>query len=189
MTIQDQSQPFDPVEFKQNSRQEWHDAATGWRKWYYVIEGEAGGQRHSAKLVELAHVRPGFSVLDVGGGYGEPSLTAARAVGPKGRVVCTDISAGMFAFARERAREAGLDNIEFIESDAEELDFEKESFDAVVSRLTMMLLPDLPGTLARLHSFLKPGGRFAASVWGEMNKVQFATAAAVIASELERRRR
>jgi SAM-dependent methyltransferase len=90
----------------------------------------------------------------------------------------------MLAFARERVREAGLDNVEFIESDAEELDFEKESFDAVVSRAAIMFLPDLPGTLARLHSFLKPRGRFAASVWGEKHKVQFAAAVTVIASEL-----
>ena len=179
-----QAQTFDPIAFKQKTRQEWNDAADGWRRWCHVVEGKHGGQRHSAKLVKLARIRSGMSVLDVGGGYGEPSLTAARVAGPKGRVVCSDISPGLLAFARERAREAGLDNIEFIEADAERLDFAKESFDAIVSRALLMFLPDVPGTLTRLRSFLKPGGRFAASVWGDKSKVQFATAGSVIADEL-----
>jgi SAM-dependent methyltransferase len=179
-----QARAFDPIAFKRKTRQEWNDAADGWRRWCHVVEGKDGGQHHSTKLVELARVRSGASVLDVGGGYGEPSLTAARVVGPKGRVVCTDISPGLLAFARERAREAGLGNVEFIEADAEQLDFEKESFDAIVSRALLMFLPDVPGTLRRLRSFLKPGGRLAASVWGDKSRVPFATAGSIIADEL-----
>jgi SAM-dependent methyltransferase len=180
-----QAQPFDRLEYKQKLRKEWQEAAVGWRDWYRVVEGEAGGQRHSAKLVELARLRSGAAVLDVGTGYGEPGLTAARMIGPSGRVVCADISGPMLAFARERAAQAGLDNVEFIESDAEALDFPEASFDAVVSRATLMFMPDPAGMLARLRSFLKPGGRLAASVWGEAHKVQFAAAAAVIRRELQ----
>jgi SAM-dependent methyltransferase len=160
------SSTFDPVEFKQNIRTEWRSAADGWRRWLDVVEGPEGGQRHSARLIELAELRPGDRVLDVGGGYGEPSLSAARVVGPEGRVVCTDISAEMLATARERADAASLSNIEFIESDAEELVLEEGSFAAVLSRATLMFLPDVAGTLKRLHRFLEPGGRLAASVWG-----------------------
>jgi SAM-dependent methyltransferase len=179
-----QAQTFDPIAFKQKMREEWSDAADGWRRWCHVVESKDGGQRHSEKLVELARIRPGASVLDVGGGYGEPSLTAVRVVGPEGHVVCMDISPGLLAFARERAQEAGVDNIEFMEADAEQLDFGKESFDAIVSRAVLMFLPDVPGTLKRLRSFLRPGGRFAASVWGEQGKVQFAAAGLVIADAL-----
>lgn len=93
------SEPFDPVEYKRNSRAEWSSAAAGWEKCLHVVEGEEGGQRQNAKLVDLAGVRPGASVLDIGGGYGEPSLTAARVVGPQGKVVCTDISPEMLALA------------------------------------------------------------------------------------------
>jgi len=175
---------FDPIAFKQKTRREWNEAAGGWRKWHHVVEGKDGGQHHSAKLVALARIRPGASVLDVGGGYGEPSLAAARVAGRNGRVVCTDITPGLLAFARERAREAGLDNIEFIEADAEQLDFETGSFDAIVSRAVLMFLPDVAGTLTRLRSFLKPGGHLAASVWGDRSKVQFAAAGSIIAAEL-----
>jgi SAM-dependent methyltransferase len=178
------SDAFDPVEFKQTIRTEWRSAAAGWRTWLHVVEAEEGGQRHSAKLVELAELAPGDSVLDVGGGYGEPSLTAARAVAPQGRVVCTDISPEMLALARDRAADSGLADIEFVARDAEELDFEDESFDAVLSRATLMFLPDVAGTLKRLRGFLKPGGRLAASVWGKQPVVQFSAAFPVIVQEL-----
>jgi SAM-dependent methyltransferase len=178
------SDAFDPVEFKRNIRTEWRSAAEGWRTWLHVVEAVEGGQRHSATLVELAELQPGASVLDVGGGYGEPSLTAARAVGPQGRVVCTDISPEMLAVAQDRTSEAGLGNVEFVARDAEELEFDDDSFDAVLSRATLMFLPDLAGTLKRLHGFLKLGGRLAASVWGPQPVVQFSAAFPVIAQEL-----
>ena len=178
------SDAFDPVEFKRNIRTEWRSAAAGWRKWLEVVEAEEGGQRHSAKLVELAELQPGASVLDVGGGYGEPSLPAARLVGPQGRVVCTDISPEMLAVARRRAADAGLANVEFVARDAEELEFDDESFDAVISRATLMFLPDVSGTLKRLHGFLKDGGRLAASVWGPQPVVQFSAAFPVVVQEL-----
>ena len=178
------SQAFDPAEFKRNIRTEWRSAAAGWRKWLQVVEAEEGGQRHSAKLVELAELQVGASVLDVGGGYGEPSLTAARAVGPRGRVVCTDISPEMLAVARDRAVDAGLANVEFVACDAEELEFDDESFDAVLSRATLMFLPDVAGTLKRIRGFLKSVGRLAASVWGPQPLVQFSAAFPVVVEEL-----
>jgi ubiquinone/menaquinone biosynthesis C-methylase UbiE len=170
---------FDPVEFKRNIRTEWRSAAGGWRKWLHVVRPRRAGCG-TAKLVELAELQPSTSVLDVGGGYGEPSLTAARTVGPRGRVVCTDISPEMLAVARERAVDAGLANVEFVTRDAEELEFDEESFDAVLSRATLMFLPDVPGTLKRLHGFLKSGGRLAASVWGPQPVVEFSAAFPVV---------
>jgi SAM-dependent methyltransferase len=183
-TVMTPSDAFDPVAFKENIRAEWRSAAAGWRTWLPVVEAEEGGQRHSAKLIELAELQLGDSVLDVGGGYGEPSLTAARAVGPQGRVVCTDISPEMLEVARERAADAGLSNVEFVARDAEELEFDDETFDAVLSRATLMFLPDVAGTLRRLHRLLKPGGRVSASVWGPPSAVQFAAAFPVVAQEL-----
>jgi ubiquinone/menaquinone biosynthesis C-methylase UbiE len=178
------SDSFDPAEYKAKMRVEWRSAAAGWRKWHVVVEAEEGGRLHSAKLVELARIGPGDMVLDVAGGYGEPSLTAARAVGPSGRVVCTDISPEMLSFGQELAAVAGLDNIEFVASDAEQLGFDAGSFDAVLSRAGLMFLPDVAGTLKRLYTFLKSGGRLAASVWGPQPVVQFTAAMPIIFAEL-----
>jgi SAM-dependent methyltransferase len=176
---------FDPAQYKDSIRSEWRDAAPGWRAWMEVLEDEDGGRAVSQTLVELAGIGPGDEVLDVAAGYGEPGVLAARAVTPGGHVVCTDISADLLAIGRERAAAAGLDNLEFLECDAEALAFEDESFDAVLSRQGLQLLPDVAGVLARLRSFLKPHGRLAAAVWGPPQAVQFAAPVPVIRAELQ----
>jgi len=176
---------FDPAQYRDSIRTEWRDAAPGWRAWLEVLEAADGGQAVSRSLVQLAGIGPGDAVLDVAAGYGEPGLTAARAVAPGGQVVCTDISAEMLAFGRERAAAEGLDNLQFVERDAEELAFKEASFDAVLSRQGLQFLPDVAGVLARLHSFLKPGGRLAAAVWGPPQAVQFAAPVPLIRAELQ----
>jgi enediyne biosynthesis protein CalE5 len=176
---------FDPAQYKADLRTEWRNAAPGWRAWLEVLEAADGGQAVSRSLVELAGIGPGDAVLDVAAGYGEPGLTAAHAVATGGHVVCTDISAEMLAVGRERAAAAGLDNVEFLEADAQELAFQEASFDAVLSRQGLQFLPDVAGVLARLRSFLKPGGRLAAAVWGPPQAVQFAAPVPLIRAELQ----
>jgi SAM-dependent methyltransferase len=123
--------------------------------------------------VELAGVQPGGTVLDIACGYGEPSLTAARRVGGGGRVVATDIAPHMLAYGRERAEAAGVQNIEFIESDASSLSFPEGSFDAALSRWGIIFDPDGEGAAARVRRFLKPAARIAISSWGTPDKVPF----------------
>jgi enediyne biosynthesis protein CalE5 len=177
------TQPFDPVAFKAAQRADWQVAAPGWRKWYDMLE--AGGEIVSRTLVERAEIGPGDSVLDVATGYGEPALTAARLVAPTGRVVATDIAPDMLDFGRERATQAGLDNVEFLEADAEALSFDDEAFDAILCRQGLQFLPDVAATLERLHSFLKRDGRLAAAVWGPPDTVQFARPVSVILTALD----
>jgi SAM-dependent methyltransferase len=176
---------FDPAQYKASIQTEWRAAAPGWRAWVEVLEAEDGGGAVSRALVELARIGPGDPVLDVAAGYGEPGLTAARAVAPGGRVICTDISGEMLAVGRERAAAEGLDNLQFVEGDAEELAFEEASFDAVLSRQGLQFLPDVPGVLTRLYAFLKPHGRLAAAVWGPPQAVQFAAPVPLIRAELQ----
>jgi SAM-dependent methyltransferase len=176
---------FDLDQYRASIRAEWRAAAPGWWAWVEVLEAEDGGGAVSRTLVELARIGPGDAVLDVAAGYGEPGLTAARTVAPGGRVVCTDISAEMLTLARERAAAEGLDNLQFVERDAEELRFEEASFDAVLSRQGLQFLPDVSGVLSRLHAFLKPHGRLAAAVWGPPGTVQFAAPVPVIRAELQ----
>jgi ubiquinone/menaquinone biosynthesis C-methylase UbiE len=175
---------FDSGAFKQAQRSDWQLAASGWRRWYDVIEAAAAGQVVSRKLVDLARLGPGNSVLDVATGYGEPALTAARAVMPDGHVTAIDIAPDLLAFGRDRASRAGLDNVEFREADAEISEFAEEAFDAVVSRQGLQFLPNVAGTLERLHSALKSGGRLAAAVWRPREAVQFALPITIILREL-----
>jgi enediyne biosynthesis protein CalE5 len=166
-----ESKPPEAAEFRDTQRQQWNTAATGWRSWSEMIDEAASGV--SERLVEAAGVEPGSRVLDVAAGYGEPSLTAARAAGPEGRVVATDISPEMLAFGRERAGEAGLANIEFVESDAASLDFPENSFDAALSRWGIIFEPDGEAAAARIRGFLVPGSRMAISSWGPPDRVPF----------------
>jgi len=166
-----ETKTIDAVGFRDGQRQQWNTAATGWRKWSELIDGAASGI--SERLVELAGVERGSRVLDVAAGYGEPTLSAARKAGPEGRVVATDISPEMLAFGRERVAAAGLDNIDFVESDAASLDFPEASFDAALSRWGIIFEPDGEAAAARVRTFLEPGARMAISSWGSPEHVPF----------------
>lgn len=163
------SSTLDPTQFRSGQREQWNVAASGWKKWAPHLDRAA--QRVRERLVELAGIEPGDRVLDVAAGYGEPALTAARRVGPEGRVVATDISPEMLAYGRERAADAGLENIEFVEADASSLDFPAQSFDAALSAYGIIFDPEGEATAARVRGFLKPGARMAISSWGPPDRV------------------
>ena len=158
-------------EFRAGQRHDWNEASKGWREWSEFIDRSTAPV--SERLMAMARVQPGQRVLDVAAGYGEPSLTAAKIVGPEGEVVATDISAGMLAYGRERAAAAGLQNVQFIESDAASLDFPPGSFDAALSRWGIIFEPDGEGAAGRVRGFLKPGARMAISSWGPPERVPF----------------
>src|SRR3954452_5613984 len=166
-----EAKPIDAAEFRDKQRDQWNGAAAGWNEWSELIDRSAG--EVSERLVEMAGVKEGDRVLDVAAGYGEPSLTAARRIGPDGSVVATDISAEMLGFGKERATAAGVENIEFVQSDGFSLDLPAKSFDAAVSRWGIIFEPDGEGTAAHIRGFLKPGSRFAISSWGPPERVPF----------------
>jgi enediyne biosynthesis protein CalE5 len=166
-----QSKAVDPIEFRGRQREQWDTAAIGWDKWSEWLDGNAG--HISERLVELAGVEPGSRVLDVAAGYGEPAMTAARAAGPDGSVTATDISGDMVEYGRVRATRAGIENIEFLESDAVSLDFQPGSFDAALSRWGIIFDPEAEASAARVRGFLKPGARMAISSWGPANLTPF----------------
>ena len=139
--------------------------AAGWMKWFHITETSA--QPVSDRMVALAEIGPGSRVLDIATGLGEPALTAARAAGPTGHVLATDLSQDMMSFAAQRAAELGLSNVEFRVMDANAPDLEEAAFDAALSRWGLMFLTELDTTLAAIRRCLKPGGRFVAVVWGD----------------------
>lgn len=162
---------IDTQKIKAQQRLGWDSVAEGWKKWWKPIEQSA--QVVSDKLVELAQIRQGQKVLDIGTGIGEPAVTAARHVGSTGKVVAIDISPQMLAIARERAKDNGLDRIiEFREADAESFAL-PSNFDAIISRWGLMFLPNLSSALTSIRQSLIPDGRIAAAVWSTPQKVPF----------------
>ena len=163
------NQTFDAERFKRDSRSSWDAAAAGWEKWWPLFERAA--QSVSNRLVELAQIKPGNRVLDIATGTGEPAITAARVVGPNGRVIGVDHSAAMLHVARRRAAALGLTNVDYREGDGASLKEPPASFDAVLSRWGLMFVTDLETTARGIRAALKPGGFLAAAVWDTADKV------------------
>jgi ubiquinone/menaquinone biosynthesis C-methylase UbiE len=164
------SSTFDVNQFKTGQRQGWDSVAQGWKTWWEPIE--RGAQKLSSRLVELAEIKPGQKVLDIATGIGEPAMTAAKVVGAGGRVFATDISEQMLTIAKERAASLGMQEIiEFKEGDAENLNLQSSSFDAVLCRWGLMLMPNLERVLVEVYRSLVHGGRFASAVWADAPKV------------------
>lgn len=107
----------------------------------------------------LGELQTGERVVDVGSGAGIDSLIAARMVGPGGRVVGVDMTPIMIEKARAAAAEAGLENVEFHQSYAEELPAPDGWADVVISNGVLNLMPDKAAVLGEMSRALKPGGR------------------------------
>jgi SAM-dependent methyltransferase len=107
----------------------------------------------------MGRLAAGERVLDLGSGAGTDSLVAAQMVGPDGHVTGIDMTAAMIAKARAAATEMGIANVEFVESEAEQLPFADGSFDVVVSNGVIDLIPDKDAVFAELYRVLAPGGR------------------------------
>jgi enediyne biosynthesis protein CalE5 len=159
----------DPAEFRNRQRKDWNTAAAGWRKWSELID--AATQVVTDRLVLLAEVKSGSRVLDIGCGYGQPSLTAAQAAGPDGEVIATDPAPEMLAYGRERAADQGLDNVEFIEANAASLGFSEGAFDAALSRWGIIFEPEAEEAAARIRGFMEQGTKMAISSWGTPDRV------------------
>lgn len=162
---------FDAVAYKETTRQQWEDAAPAWHRWGPTLERWLGPA--TDRMLELAGVRAGSRVLDVAAGAGGQSIAAARRSGPSGAVVATDISPKILEFASVAATEAGQ-TITTVEADGEHLDqFPDGSFDAVISRLGLIYLPDQPGAVRGVRRVLREGGRFAAVVYAGADRNEF----------------
>ena len=141
----------------------WETSSQYWTKHQSLIASMFGPL--TEVLVEVAHIGPGQSVLDVGGGSGEPSLTIAAIVGQSGSVTYTDPSAGMVKAARDEADRRGLTNIRFHQCPAEQLAFPDNAFDVAVSRLAVMFFPDPTVGLREILRVIKPGAHLSFVVW------------------------
>jgi ubiquinone/menaquinone biosynthesis C-methylase UbiE len=117
-------------------------------------------------LVELAALRNGQVVLDVGSGTGHAAVAAARAVGPQGRVVAVDASAGMCERARQKVTALGLATVEVRQGDGAALALPARSFDAVLCASALYTFPDIQAALSEWGRVLKPAGRLGFSTLG-----------------------
>jgi len=104
-----------------------------------------------------AGIQPGMRVLDLGSGAGDVCLLLAELVGPQGSVTGLEMDAGAIAFARERIDARGFNHITLVQTDIRDY-VPGQPFDAIVSRMALLYLPDPGAALAALTPHLRPGG-------------------------------
>ena len=115
------------------------------------------------RLLEIARLRPGQTVLDVATGTGIAAFAAADVVGKLGGIVATDISPHMLDRARERL--ASFPNASFSTEDGQALSFSDQSFDAVICNMGLMYFPDPGKGVKEFYRVLRKSGRATVSVF------------------------
>ena len=163
----------EPDEQRAASRQMWERAAEGWgnradrvRDW---------GMPVSVAMIDGVALQPGQRILELAAGPGDTGFLAAELIAPGGSLISSDGADAMLEVARARARQAGIDNVEFRQLELEWIDLPTGSVDAVLCRWGIMLIVD-PETAAReIRRVLRSGGKAAFAVWDSPERNPWAT--------------
>ncbi len=146
--------------YKEYTRTTWNESAA---KYLPVLQQL---RQYHPDLLGMARPAAGEKVLDVATGPGEPAMTIAEAVGPKGSVTGIDLSETMVGIARTGAAERRLRNVAFKIMDAEKMQFSKGTFDLAISTFGFQIITDPEKAAREMFRVLRPGGRIALAVWG-----------------------
>jgi arsenite methyltransferase len=110
---------------------------------------------------DLAGLRAGEKVIDLGSGSGMDAFIGARLVGPAGRVIGVDFTVEQLTKSRRLAAQANLEHVEFREGRIEHLPADDDSVDCAISNGVINLSPDKPRVFAEAARVLRPSGRLA----------------------------
>jgi SAM-dependent methyltransferase len=158
---------------REEQLQRWEQGAAGWAKRADRVREVT--MPVSTWMIEHLALQPGQRVLDLAAGPGDTGFMAAELIKPAGTLICSDGTEAMLEVARARARELGIDNVEFKRLELEWIDLPIASVDAALCRWALMLLVDAGSALQECRRVLRPGGRFALAVWDVAERNPWAT--------------
>ena len=127
----------------------------------YVAEADLG--LGCGVPTDLAGIKEGQTVLDLGSGAGLDAFVARKIVGDNGHVIGVDMTPEMIVKAKQNAEKHGFTNTEFILGDIEALPVESDSVDVIISNCVLNLVPDKQKAFEEMYRVLKPGGHFTVS--------------------------
>jgi ubiquinone/menaquinone biosynthesis C-methylase UbiE len=139
----------------------WDSVAPGWEANAGFVDQQLALATEA--LLDAAQIGDGDRVLDLAAGPGGAGLAAAERVGSTGRVVLSDVAAGMVAVAAKRASTNAQVGTAVFDQSA--IDFGDDSFDAVINRHGLMFVEDPAPTVAEAVRVLRAGGRYAVMTW------------------------
>lgn len=157
----------------EKEKRDWNSTAAGWKKWHSVSEKAA--QSATLSMLDLAGIEPGDRVVDFATGLGDTAIACAHRVGDGGSVLATDSADNMLEFAKLYATGEGLNNISFARLDFDALSLDQNNFDAGICRWGLMFAKDIVASLRAIRGVLRPGGAFAAMVWGAPERAEVHT--------------
>ena len=113
----------------------------------------------------LATLSPGEVVLDLGSGGGIDVLLSARRVSPGGKAYGLDMTDEMLALARENQKKSGVENVEFLKGEIEDIPLPDDHVDVVISNCVINLSTDKPRVISEAFRVLRPGGVSPSRTW------------------------
>jgi SAM-dependent methyltransferase len=155
--------PIDLDVYRDRSHDNWNRIAGNWERNREYIWGAT--EPVSRRILELADVQAGETVLDIAGGTGDTGFLAAERVGADGKLIETDFAEEMVEAAKRAGDARGIDNAEYRVLDAEKMELGDDSVDRVISRWGYMLMGDPAAAFAETKRVLRDGGRLTFSVW------------------------
>jgi ubiquinone/menaquinone biosynthesis C-methylase UbiE len=142
----------------------WGTVAPAWEQNADFVDQRSADMTRT--MLDAVELRRGDRVVELACGAGGLGMAAAERVGADGEAVLSDVVPQMTAIAAARAEKRGLSNVITRDLDLERIDEPDASFDAVLCREGIMLVPDPREAASEIRRVLRPGGRAAVSVWG-----------------------
>jgi SAM-dependent methyltransferase len=116
-------------------------------------------------LLRAVAAQPGQRLCDIGCGGGAQTIALSEAVGPSGHVVGFDLSGPLVELARERAAQAGADNVDFVVADVQTEGLGPEPFELAASQLGVMFFDEPLAAFGAIRAGLRAGGRLVFACW------------------------